>query len=360
MPEVTKQLSKKRVSKACDCCRKSKTKCDGMRPCKRCLEDGKICTYMNKKKEDKMYPASYVDLLETRVSVLVQALTQLLAKSKEDLDGLNLINFCKDPELLNKEGTFDINKVICNLLSAEKLDNLAESNHNYSIDEITNVTNNSPNDSSINLSKSSPSPPHIHYPLSKSKQNINDHIHKSLPKKSHLHHNNVSSLSSSFQTNFTLGSPTFSSSSNSVLDMRNSSLDITSNNNEFNNSFSYSNIKKEPVELSLESLKNSINNDSTSSSTLSPIENSDSEIFSIETLQSFDNDNWNLNSNNSNPKSADLSNLGFQSINGLNQYQVRENNSINNHFPIKNECQDPVQMADPFSTFNMKFETIFD
>jgi hypothetical protein len=321
---------------------------------------------MNKKKEDKMYPASYVDLLETRVSVLLQTLSQLLAKSKEDLDGSSLISFCQDAQLLNSEGSFDMNKVICNLLSTEKLDNLAESNHDYTIDDITNITSEdhtSPQSNSVQtgsrsnsslsslIGSASPTHTHAHYSLSKAKQSADGHIHKSLSKKSHLHHSNVSSLSSSFQSNFTLGSPTFSSPA-STLDMRNTSLDITSNNDSGN--FKHGTVvKNEPIHLSLENVKEEVSHsDSVSSLTLSPVENSDSDLFPIDTFQSFDNENindWRLTG-----KLDALSNLGFQSIN--NPYN-QINHPADNRFAIKVESPDQL---DPFSSFNMKFETIFD
>ncbi|SCW00032.1 LAFE_0B07954g1_1 [Lachancea fermentati] len=74
---------KKRVSKACDTCRKSKTKCDGERPCQRCLSENKICTYSDwsigysEGKLKRLYNQEYVDLLETRVSLLTKSLSLL-------------------------------------------------------------------------------------------------------------------------------------------------------------------------------------------------------------------------------------------------------------------------------------------
>lgn len=182
-PREKPHAIKKRVSKACDCCRKSKTKCDGMRPCSRCLQDNKICTYMSKKKADQMYPASYVDLLETRVSILVQSLTTLLQKSSKTPK--DLLNFCNDPEILNGSGDFDINKVICKLLPNEKLQNLSESNENYSLDDITNVSMkiNSNNSSASNLTRS-PSPPRLH---SSSSSHSNLHSHSRSHSHSHCH-----------------------------------------------------------------------------------------------------------------------------------------------------------------------------
>ena len=224
------QHGKKRVSKACDCCRKSKTKCDGQRPCSRCLQDGKICTYMTKKKADQMYPASYVDLLETRVSILVQSLNELLQISKRS--SAELHNFCSHPDLLNEDGEFDINKVICNLLPKEKLDNLAESSQDYSIDQITHVSGTT---SSRDLSgSSSPKSLGAHSSLAKARRNSDNHVHK-IPVKSNKHHDNLSSASlqsrlsittNASNTGNSTATTTPPTSSDSPLSSTSSSLDI--------------------------------------------------------------------------------------------------------------------------------------
>lgn len=208
--------SKKRVSKACDCCRKSKTKCDGQRPCSRCLQDGKICTYMTKKKADQMYPASYVDLLETRVSILVQSLTQLLNRSRVSDEELH--DFCCDRSLLNEDGEFDINKVICRLMPSENLENLAESSQDYSLDEITHVSN---------AEGRSPSPKeHSHHHSSHSslsrarRASENHNVHKIPIRKSE--HTPASSSSISMQSRLSMSAT--SPSSESPISV--SSLDI--------------------------------------------------------------------------------------------------------------------------------------
>ncbi|SCU80624.1 LAMI_0B03180g1_1 [Lachancea mirantina] len=83
---------KKRVSKACDTCRKSKTKCDGERPCQRCLSENKICTYSDwsigysEGKLKRLYNQEYVDLLETRVSLLTKSLGLLFLEFDRCLD----------------------------------------------------------------------------------------------------------------------------------------------------------------------------------------------------------------------------------------------------------------------------------
>jgi hypothetical protein len=42
----------KRVWKACERCRMKKTKCDGESPCKRCKDDGLVCTAGSRKKAE--------------------------------------------------------------------------------------------------------------------------------------------------------------------------------------------------------------------------------------------------------------------------------------------------------------------
>ncbi|ONH68915.1 hypothetical protein BON22_1613 [Cyberlindnera fabianii] len=146
---------------------------------------------MTKKKDGHVYPAAYVDLLETRVSVLVQTLTHLLDKSKDGPS--ELYNFCSDKELLNNGGEWDINKVISNLLPADRLQNLAESSQNYSLHDITDVDGSPTSPHAAGLSRS-PSPrasysTHTHshshghgslYHVSKStpRRNSDNHVHK--------------------------------------------------------------------------------------------------------------------------------------------------------------------------------------
>lgn len=81
---------KKRVGKACDCCRIKKTKCDGKKPCNRCILDNKICIFTDKKKlYQKTYPLGYVELLETRLSLLTKSLEILVAKNNMNINGIN-------------------------------------------------------------------------------------------------------------------------------------------------------------------------------------------------------------------------------------------------------------------------------
>ncbi|CCH44223.1 Lactose regulatory protein LAC9 [Wickerhamomyces ciferrii] len=205
---------KKRVSKACDCCRKSKTKCDGQRPCTRCLQDNKICTYMtNKKKIDKTYSSTYVDLLETRVSILIQSMTQLLQKAKSPME---ISQFINNSNLYNDDDEIDMNKVICSLLSTEKLKNLSQSNHDYTIDEITNVQpqiSTQSNDNSDSSNSNTPITQNI--PISKKhhhsvqKDQEISHIHKPHRQNSHTHSHSYSHSHSTTRHHYK--SPTSSS-----------------------------------------------------------------------------------------------------------------------------------------------------
>ncbi|CAK7268961.1 Fluconazole resistance protein 1 [Sporothrix epigloea] len=68
----------KRVWKACERCRMKKTKCDGEYPCKRCKDDGLVCTTGTRKKtEYKQLPKGYAEVLETTQFALVATVHKL-------------------------------------------------------------------------------------------------------------------------------------------------------------------------------------------------------------------------------------------------------------------------------------------
>ncbi|KAL1894411.1 Fluconazole resistance protein 1 [Sporothrix stenoceras] len=68
----------KRVWKACERCRMKKTKCDGEFPCKRCKDDGLICTAGTRKKtEYKQVPKGYAEVLEHTQFALVATVHKL-------------------------------------------------------------------------------------------------------------------------------------------------------------------------------------------------------------------------------------------------------------------------------------------
>ncbi|SCO92537.1 related to zinc cluster transcription factor [Fusarium oxysporum] len=68
----------KRTRKACERCRMRKTKCDGNFPCKRCKDDGLICTATVKKKARyKKPPPAYAEALENTQLVLIATVHKL-------------------------------------------------------------------------------------------------------------------------------------------------------------------------------------------------------------------------------------------------------------------------------------------
>lgn len=86
----TTSTKKKRVGKACDSCRIKKTKCDGKKPCNRCLSDNKICVFTEKRKpKEKNHPSGYVELLETRLDILTKSLEKIIILSRDHLPFLN-------------------------------------------------------------------------------------------------------------------------------------------------------------------------------------------------------------------------------------------------------------------------------
>ncbi|PHH87529.1 hypothetical protein CDD83_8741 [Cordyceps sp. RAO-2017] len=68
----------KRVWKACERCRMKKTKCDGEFPCKRCKDDGMVCTAgVRKKVEYKQLPKGYAEVLENTQFALIATVHKL-------------------------------------------------------------------------------------------------------------------------------------------------------------------------------------------------------------------------------------------------------------------------------------------
>ncbi|KAL7812852.1 N-terminal fungal transcription regulatory domain-containing protein [Trichoderma aethiopicum] len=68
----------KRVWKACERCRMKKTKCDGEFPCKRCKDDGLVCTAgVRKKMEYKQLPRGYAEVLENTQFALIATVHKL-------------------------------------------------------------------------------------------------------------------------------------------------------------------------------------------------------------------------------------------------------------------------------------------
>ncbi|KAI5959156.1 FCR1 [Candida pseudojiufengensis] len=91
-------IKKKRVGKACDSCRIKKTKCDGKKPCNRCLIDNKICVFTEKKKmKEKTHPQGYIELLETRLDILSKSFEKLIELSRPYLPVID--NIIKDQQI---------------------------------------------------------------------------------------------------------------------------------------------------------------------------------------------------------------------------------------------------------------------
>ncbi|KAM6508562.1 Fluconazole resistance protein 1 [Fusarium solani] len=68
----------KRVRKACERCRMKKTKCDGEFPCKRCKDDGSVCTAaIRRKMEYKQLPQGYAEVLENTQLALIATVHKL-------------------------------------------------------------------------------------------------------------------------------------------------------------------------------------------------------------------------------------------------------------------------------------------
>lgn len=123
---------KKRIGKACDSCRIKKTKCDGRKPCLRCIADNRICSFTDKRKnKEKSHPPGYVDLLETRVELLTRLLEKIinllephlpwLAKLMElaRLEHAKLLPVDEDTD--KREGYVPINEVVDHLISEHGL-----------------------------------------------------------------------------------------------------------------------------------------------------------------------------------------------------------------------------------------------
>ncbi|QEO22216.1 hypothetical_protein [Candidozyma auris] len=123
---------KKRIGKACDSCRIKKTKCDGRKPCSRCIADNRICSFTDKRKnKEKSHPPGYVDLLETRVELLTRSLEKIIHLSEPHLPWLaKLMESARsehaklspvDEDTDKREGYVPINEVVDHLISEHSL-----------------------------------------------------------------------------------------------------------------------------------------------------------------------------------------------------------------------------------------------
>lgn len=120
---------KRRVGKACDLCRVKKSKCDGKKPCSRCIADNKLCVFTKKKSKEKAHPAGYIELLETRIDLLTRSLLKIVLLAEPHIPFLqHLMELAKlDPATqvlpASEDSTFDqvssvpINDVVAYLIS---------------------------------------------------------------------------------------------------------------------------------------------------------------------------------------------------------------------------------------------------
>lgn len=110
------QTKKKRVGKACDSCRIKKTKCDGKKPCGKCLSDNKICVFTEKRKsKDRHHPLGYVELLETRIDLLLKSLEKLTKLAAPHL------RFLQELQVERSGNHIPINEVVSYLINKEGL-----------------------------------------------------------------------------------------------------------------------------------------------------------------------------------------------------------------------------------------------
>lgn len=116
---MTYESKKRRVSTACDSCRVKKTKCNGLAPCEKCLDENKPCTYTEKKKSvAKTYSAEHMELCKARYNVLMHSFLKVLEwiKINDELKLNNLVSELENmPECFNEDETyssFDVNMTI--------------------------------------------------------------------------------------------------------------------------------------------------------------------------------------------------------------------------------------------------------
>lgn len=76
----------KRAWKACERCRMRKSKCSGEIPCKRCKDDGMVCTAVSRKNiAFKQFPRGYAEVLENTqyaLTVTVQKLYTMIRNNE--------------------------------------------------------------------------------------------------------------------------------------------------------------------------------------------------------------------------------------------------------------------------------------
>ncbi|KAJ5560584.1 hypothetical protein N7513_002983 [Penicillium frequentans] len=70
--------ARSRVQKACDRCRRKKTKCDGSTPCQKCRAENATCMFGDRKRQrEKVYPKGYTTFLKEQQGWLIHGLREL-------------------------------------------------------------------------------------------------------------------------------------------------------------------------------------------------------------------------------------------------------------------------------------------
>ncbi|CAK9438969.1 uncharacterized protein LODBEIA_P31930 [Lodderomyces beijingensis] len=127
-------LKKKRVGRACASCRLKKTKCNGVKPCNRCLLDNKICVFTEKKRvKEKNYPPGFIDLLEMRLDILSKSFEKLIQLARPYLPEVDQViqqgqgmeieddGECEETETRPDYDVVPINQVISYLIQEKDL-----------------------------------------------------------------------------------------------------------------------------------------------------------------------------------------------------------------------------------------------
>ncbi|KAJ5399553.1 hypothetical protein N7465_010042 [Penicillium sp. CMV-2018d] len=74
----SKDCARSRVQKACDNCRRKKTKCDGASPCQKCKAENANCMFGDRKRHrEKVYPKGYATFLEEQQGWLIHGIREL-------------------------------------------------------------------------------------------------------------------------------------------------------------------------------------------------------------------------------------------------------------------------------------------
>ncbi|KAH7012412.1 hypothetical protein B0J12DRAFT_445453 [Macrophomina phaseolina] len=80
----TDKRTRTRVGKACDRCRRKKSKCNGLSPCTRCQREGFYCVFSERSKSrGRVYPKGYAESLEQHQIKLLAGVQELYRRLKE-------------------------------------------------------------------------------------------------------------------------------------------------------------------------------------------------------------------------------------------------------------------------------------